>query len=146
MCVDAAKAANADDFISELPSGYGTQVGELGTQISGGQRQRIALARAYLKNAPIILLDEPTSALDSETEEVIQRELRRLTKGKTTLVIAHRLSTILHADLIYVIEAGRAIESGSHEQLFAQGGYYRRLFQLQFAGASQNHMTFAGEV
>jgi ATP-binding cassette subfamily B protein len=116
-----------------LPRGYENPVGELGGQVSGGQRQRIALARAYLKNAPIILLDEPTSALDSETEEIIQRELRKLTKGKTTLVIAHRLSTILHADLIHVIEAGRVIESGTHEQLLATSGAYSRLFKLQFA-------------
>jgi ATP-binding cassette, subfamily B, bacterial MsbA len=133
MCVEAAKAASAHEFIMSLPSGYESQVGELGGHVSGGQRQRIALARAYLKNAPIILLDEPTSALDSETEDVIQRELRRLTEGKTTLVIAHRLSTILHADLIHVIEAGRVIESGTHEQLIAASGAYNRLFKLQFA-------------
>jgi ATP-binding cassette subfamily B protein len=133
MCIAAAKAASAHDFIMSLPRQYANPVGELGGQVSGGQRQRIALARAYLKNAPIILLDEPTSALDSETEEVIQRELRKLTKGKTTLVIAHRLSTILHADLIHVIEAGRVIESGTHEQLLAEGGAYSRLFKLQFA-------------
>ncbi|WP_414462568.1 ABC transporter ATP-binding protein [Hyphomicrobium sp. DY-1] len=133
QCIEAAKAASAHEFIKSLPRGYDTQVGELGAQVSGGQRQRIALARAFLKNAPIILLDEPTSALDSETEDVIQRELRRLTEGKTTLVIAHRLSTILHADLIHVIEAGRVIESGTHEQLMAAGGAYSRLFKLQFA-------------
>lgn len=131
-CIDAAKAASADDFIAGLPRGYDTQVGELGSQVSGGQRQRIALARAYLKEAPIILLDEPTSALDSETEEIIQTHLKRLTKGKTTLVIAHRLSTILHADLIHVIEAGKVIESGSHDQLMKLGGAYNRLFRLQF--------------
>ncbi|MFT3731263.1 MAG: ABC transporter ATP-binding protein [Hyphomicrobium sp.] len=133
MCIAAAKAASAHEFIMTLPRRYETQVGELGAQVSGGQRQRIALARAFLKNAPIILLDEPTSALDSETEDIIQRELRRLTEGKTTLVIAHRLSTILHADLIHVIEAGRVIESGTHEQLIAAGGAYSRLFKLQFA-------------
>ena len=132
-CIDAAKAASAHDFILSLPRGYETQVGELGGQVSGGQRQRITLARAYLKNAPIILLDEPTSALDSETEDIIQRELRKLTMGKTTLVIAHRLSTILHADLIHVIEAGRVIESGTHDELLAIGGAYSRLFKLQFA-------------
>jgi ATP-binding cassette, subfamily B, bacterial MsbA len=133
MCVEAAKAASAHEFITSLPRGYETQVGELGAQVSGGQRQRIAIARAFLKTAPIVLLDEPTSALDSETEDVIQRELRRLTEGKTTLVIAHRLSTILHADLIHVIEGGRVIESGTHEQLMAGNGAYSRLFKLQFA-------------
>lgn len=133
MCIDAAKSANADEFISKLPKKYESEVGELGTQISGGQRQRIALARAFLKDAPIILLDEPTSALDSHTEEIIQRELKQLTKGKTTLVIAHRLSTILHADLIHVIDSGRVIESGTHDELLAQGGPYSRLFKLQFS-------------
>jgi ATP-binding cassette subfamily B protein len=133
MCIDAAKAADADSFISSLPRTYAAQVGELGARVSGGQRQRIALARAFLKNAPIILLDEPTSALDSETEENIQRELQSLTRGRTTLVIAHRLSTILHADVIHVVEAGRVVESGSHEQLLARGGHYSRLFRLQFA-------------
>ena len=133
MCIEAAKAASAHEFVMSLPRGYESQVGELGGQVSGGQRQRIALARAYLKNAPIILLDEPTSALDSETEDVIQRELRRLTEGRTTLVIAHRLSTILHADLIHVIEGGRVIESGTHDQLIAASGAYNRLFKLQFA-------------
>jgi len=133
MCIEAAKSANADEFIAKLPHGYKTQVGELGAQVSGGQRQRISLARAFLKNAPIILLDEPTSALDSRTEEIIQRELRQLTKGKTTIVIAHRLSTILHADLIHVIEGGRVIESGTHDTLLAQNGAYSQLFKLQFS-------------
>jgi ATP-binding cassette, subfamily B, bacterial MsbA len=137
-CMEAAKAASAHEFIMGLPRGYQSQVGELGGQVSGGQRQRIALARAYLKDAPIILLDEPTSALDSETEDVIQRELRKLTKGKTTLVIAHRLSTILHADLIHVIEGGRVIESGAHDQLLATNGAYSRLFRLQFAKYLEN--------
>nr|WP_246317635.1 ABC transporter ATP-binding protein [Hyphomicrobium methylovorum] len=135
MCFSAARAANAHEFIEGLPRGYDTQVGELGAQVSGGQRQRVSLARAFLKDAPIILLDEPTSALDSETEEVIQRELRELTRGRTTLVIAHRLSTILHADLIHVIDAGRVIESGTHDQLLALNGAYSRLFRMQFAHA-----------
>lgn len=146
MCIEAAKAASAHEFIESLPRGYETQVGELGAQVSGGQRQRIALARAFLKNAPIILLDEPTSALDSETEDVIQRELRRLTEGRTTLVIAHRLSTILHADLIHVIEAGRVIESGTHEQLIASGGAYNRLFKLQFAKFLESKQPMAEAV
>jgi ATP-binding cassette, subfamily B, bacterial MsbA len=142
-CMEAAKAASAHEFIMALPRGYQSQVGELGGQVSGGQRQRITLARAYLKNAPIILLDEPTSALDSETEDVIQRELRKLTKGKTTLVIAHRLSTILHADLIHVIEGGRVIESGTHDQLLATSGAYSRLFKLQFAKYLENRPPLA---
>ncbi|HEY8129271.1 MAG TPA: ABC transporter ATP-binding protein [Hyphomicrobium sp.] len=142
-CIEAAKAASAHEFIMALPRGYQSQVGELGGQVSGGQRQRITLARAYLKNAPIILLDEPTSALDSETEDVIQRELRKLTKGKTTLVIAHRLSTILHADLIHVIEGGRVIESGTHDQLLATSGAYSRLFKLQFAKYLENRPPLA---
>ena len=143
LCIEAAKAASAHEFITALPRGYQSQVGELGGQVSGGQRQRITLARAYLKNAPIILLDEPTSALDSETEDVIQRELRKLTKGKTTLVIAHRLSTILHADLIHVIEGGRVIESGTHDQLLAISGAYSRLFKLQFAKYLENRPPLA---
>lgn len=146
QCIEAAKSASAHEFIMSLPRGYENPVGELGAQVSGGQRQRIALARAYLKSAPIILLDEPTSALDSETEDAIQRELRNLTKGKTTLVIAHRLSTILHADLIHVIEAGRVIESGSHDQLIASGGAYNRLFKLQFAKYLENKQPLAEAV
>jgi subfamily B ATP-binding cassette protein MsbA len=146
MCIEAARAASAHDFIMGLPRGYQTEVGELGGQVSGGQRQRIAIARAFLKNAPIILLDEPTSALDSETEDVIQRELRRLTEGKTTLVIAHRLSTILHADLIHVIEGGHVIESGTHEQLIAMGGAYSRLFKLQFAKFLETKQPLAAAV
>jgi ATP-binding cassette subfamily B protein len=141
MCVAAAKAASADEFISSLPRKYETQVGELGSRISGGQKQRIALARAYLKNAPIILLDEPTSALDSETEEIIQTHLKRLTAGKTTLVIAHRLSTILHADVIHVIEAGRIVESGTHEELLSLHGSYSRLYRLQFGKSDKSEVS-----
>ncbi len=133
--VAAAKAAKAHDFIMSMPNGYATQTGELGTRVSGGQRQRISIARAFLKNAPIVLLDEPTSALDSQTEDYIQRELRELTEGRTTIVIAHRLATILHADLIYVIDNGQAIESGTHEELLRSGGAYSQLFKLQFAKA-----------
>jgi ATP-binding cassette, subfamily B, bacterial MsbA len=130
----AAQAAHADRFIASLPGGYGAPVGELGAQVSGGQRQRITLARAFLKDAPIILLDEPTSALDSETEVAIQRALGELTKGRTTLVIAHRLATVLRADLIHVIDGGRVIESGSHHELLRAKGAYARLYQLQFKG------------
>ena len=131
--VAAARAAHADQFIRALAQGYDTQVGELGAQVSGGQRQRIALARAFLKDAPIVLLDEPTSALDSETEFVIQRALRSLAHGRTTLVIAHRLTTVLSADLIHVIDGGRVVESGTHAELLDANGAYARLFRLQFA-------------
>lgn len=129
----AARAAHADLFIRGLPQGYDTPVGELGSQISGGQRQRISIARAFLKNAPIILLDEATSALDSETEQQIQLAIDELTNGRTTVVIAHRLSTVMKADLIHVIDAGRAIESGTHAELLAHDGIYARLYRMQFA-------------
>jgi ATP-binding cassette subfamily B protein len=132
--VVAARAAHADAFIRSLPQGYDTPVGELGAQVSGGQRQRITLARAFLKNAPIILLDEPTSALDSETELVIQRALGELARGRTTLVIAHRLATILRADLIHVVDGGRVVESGTHRDLLRAKGAYARLYELQFKG------------
>src|SRR5262249_40068725 len=137
----AARAAHADAFIRALPAGYDTPVGELGGQVSGGQRQRITLARAFLKDAPIILLDEPTSALDSETELVIQRALADLTKGRTTLVIAHRLATILRADLIHIVEGGRIIESGTHADLLRAGGAYARLYQLQFRNDDGNVLS-----
>lgn len=132
--IAAAKAAYAHHFIEALPKGYDTQVGELGGQLSGGQRQRIAIARAFLKNAPIILLDEPTSALDSESEQAIQRALTQLTERRTTLVIAHRLATILNADRIHVIENGRLAESGTHRELLEAGGIYARLYEIQYAG------------
>jgi ATP-binding cassette subfamily B protein len=137
----AARAANADAFIRALPNGYDTQVGELGAQVSGGQRQRITLARAFLKDAPIILLDEPTSALDSETELVIQHALDELTRGRTTLVIAHHLATILRADLIHVVEGGRVIEAGTHTELLRAGGAYARLYQLQFKSEESNVLS-----
>jgi ATP-binding cassette subfamily B protein len=135
--VEAARAAHADQFIRALPKGYGTEVGELGGQVSGGQRQRIALARAVLKDAPLVLLDEPTSALDSETECVIQRALKDLSRGRTTLVIAHRLATVLGADLIHVVDAGRVVESGTHAELLRTDGVYARLYRLQFADEAQ---------
>ena len=131
--VAAAKAAAADDFIRALPQGYDTVVGEQGVKLSGGQRQRVAIARAMLKNAPILLLDEATSALDTESERQVQAALKTLMRGRTTLVIAHRLSTVVDADLIYVIDAGRIVESGTHAELLARGGAYRRLYALQFA-------------
>jgi ATP-binding cassette, subfamily B, bacterial MsbA len=129
----ASKAAYAHNFIEGLPDGYDTLVGELGAQLSGGQRQRVSIARAFLKNAPIILLDEPTSALDSESEQAIQRALAQLTERRTTLVIAHRLATVLNADRIYVLDNGKIAESGTHMQLLRNNGLYARLYEIQFA-------------
>ncbi|MGE0522938.1 MAG: ABC transporter ATP-binding protein [Variibacter sp.] len=127
----AATAAFAHDFIMRFPRGYDTPVGEHGLQLSGGQRQRIAIARALVKDAPIILLDEATAALDSESEQEVQRAIARLCEGRTTLVIAHRLSTIMHADCIHVIENGRITESGRHDELLRQGGRYAFFYRLQ---------------
>jgi ATP-binding cassette subfamily B protein len=129
--VIAAKIAEADEFIKELPQGYETIVGERGQKLSGGQRQRIAIARAVLKNPPILILDEATSAVDNETEAAIQRSLERITKNRTTIAIAHRLSTVRNADCIYVMEQGRMIESGRHEQLLEQNGVYAALWRVQ---------------
>jgi subfamily B ATP-binding cassette protein MsbA len=130
---NAARHAAAHEFISQLPQGYDTLVGEQGIKLSGGQRQRLAIARAMLKDAPILLLDEATSALDTESERQIKAALRELMKGRTTLVIAHRLSTIMDADVIYVIDRGRVVEQGSHAELLACGGLYRKLHELQFS-------------
>lgn len=131
--IEAAKNACADDFIRLLPQGYDTIVGEQGVKLSGGQRQRIAIARAMLRNAPILLLDEATSALDNESERAVQEALYRLQKGRTTIVVAHRLSTIADADKIIVIERGKIVEQGRHDELLAKGGVYARLYGLQDA-------------
>lgn len=127
----AARAAAAHDFITALPQGYDTSVGEAGARLSGGQRQRIAIARAFLKDAPILLLDEATSALDTESEAQVQAALKRLMAGRTTLLIAHRLSTVRGADRIYVIDKGRVVETGDHDSLVRQGGLYARLARTQ---------------
>lgn len=125
--ISAARLAAAHDFILALPNGYGTILGEDGVKLSGGQRQRLAIARAVLRNAPILLLDEATSALDNESERLIQASLNELQKGRTTLVIAHRLSTVQHADQIIVMDSGRVVESGRHQELLAKGGLYARM-------------------
>lgn len=130
---EAARIAFADDFINELPQKYDTIVGERGILLSGGQRQRLAIARAVLLNAPVLILDEATSALDAESERLVQRALTNLMQNKTSVVIAHRLSTIRRADNIVVMERGKVIESGTHAELLAAGGKYKRLYELQFA-------------
>jgi subfamily B ATP-binding cassette protein MsbA len=133
MLTEAAQIAFADDFIRELPNGYDTIVGERGIFLSGGQRQRIAIARAVLINAPVLILDEATSALDTESERLVQKALANLMQNKTSIVIAHRLSTIRKADKIVVMERGKIIQTGTHDELLEKGGTYKRLYELQFA-------------
>jgi len=130
--IAAAEAANAMEFIARMPQGLHTQIGQSGNMLSGGQRQRIAIARAILKNAPILVLDEATSALDTESERLIQQALQRLMRDRTTLVIAHRLSTIEGADQIAVMDQGRIIERGTHAELIALNGQYAALHRMQF--------------
>ena len=129
--IAAARLAYADEFIEKLPQGYDTVIGENGVLLSGGQRQRLAIARAILKDAPILILDEATSALDSESERTIQAAMNQVMKNRTTLVIAHRLSTIQAVDLIVAMRDGQIVEQGSHNQLLAKDGYYAQLFKAQ---------------
>jgi ATP-binding cassette subfamily B protein len=127
----AAKAACCDEFVRQLPEGYQTLLGENGSTLSGGERQRISIARALLKDAPIVLLDKATASLDPENEVYIQQAISKLIEGKTVIVIAHRLRTVAGADKIIVIDKGRAVEQGTHEQLIAQKGLYERLYTIQ---------------
>jgi subfamily B ATP-binding cassette protein MsbA len=137
----AARLANADEFISKMPQQYDTMVGEKGVTLSGGQRQRIAIARAIIRNSPILILDEPTSGLDAASEELVFEALGRLMEGRTTIVIAHRLATIQRADVIFVIDHGTVVERGTHDKLLSEGGLYSRLHEIQFRGQSEPQIT-----
>ncbi|MGC1294818.1 MAG: ABC subfamily B transporter ATP-binding protein, partial [Alloacidobacterium sp.] len=144
--IAAAKLANADDFITKMPDGYNTMVGERGTTLSGGQRQRIGIARVMVRNSPILLLDEPTAALDTESEHLVIDALARLMKGRTVITIAHRLSTIRDADRIIVISGGTVAESGTHDELLSLGGIFSGLYRVQFkdkAEKTNKHEVFA---
>ena len=137
----AARLANADEFISKMPQQYDTMVGEKGVTLSGGQRQRIAIARAIIRNSPILILDEPTSGLDAASEELVFEALGRLMEGRTTIVIAHRLATIRRADVIFVIDQGTVVERGTHDQLLSEGGLYSRLHEIQFRSQTEPQIT-----
>jgi subfamily B ATP-binding cassette protein MsbA len=144
--VDAAKAALAHDFIERMPDGYDTVIGEKGFRLSGGERQRLAIARAILKNAPVLILDEATSALDAESESLVQAALANLMAERTVIVIAHRLSTVRRATRIVVLESGRITDVGSHEELLQTSATYQKLYRLQFMdiGENGNHAGHSG--
>jgi subfamily B ATP-binding cassette protein MsbA len=136
--VRAAKLANADEFIAKMPDGYDTMIGERGVTLSGGQRQRITIARAIIRDAPILVLDEPSAGLDAESEKLVFDALGNLMEDRTSIVIAHRLATVRRADVIFVIENGRLVEQGTHEELLENGALYARLYELQFKGDEEN--------
>jgi len=136
--IRAAKLANADEFIERMPDGYDTMIGERGMTLSGGQRQRITIARAIIRNSPILILDEPSAGLDAESEKLVFDAIENLMEGKTSIVIAHRLATVIRADAIFVIDDGKVIDQGTHKELLARGGLYSRLYELQFRGEEQD--------
>jgi len=143
--VRAARLANAHEFITHLPEGYDTVIGERGETLSGGQRQRITIARAIIRDTPLLLLDEPSSGLDAESEELVFEALARLMEGKTSVVIAHRLATVMRAERIFVVEDGSIVESGTHDELLARGGLYSRLYEIQFKGQEASDLKAVGD-
>ncbi|PYS99930.1 MAG: ABC transporter ATP-binding protein, partial [Acidobacteria bacterium] len=143
--VRAARLANAHEFIVRLPEGYDTVIGERGETLSGGQRQRITIARAIIRDTPLLLLDEPSSGLDAESEELVFEALGRLMEGKTSVVIAHRLATVMRAERIFVIEDGSIVENGTHDELLARGGLYSRLYEIQFKGQEASDLKAVGD-
>ena len=141
----AAKLANAHEFIAQLPDDYDTVIGERGVTLSGGQRQRIAIARAIIRDTPILIMDEPSTGLDAASEKLVFEALERLMKGKTTIVIAHRFSTVRRADAIFLVKNGRIVESGKHEELLKAGGLYAMLYELQFRQEDEiSNLTLSG--
>ncbi|MBO8427431.1 MAG: ATP-binding cassette domain-containing protein, partial [Firmicutes bacterium] len=136
--IEAAKKANCDEFVSKLPDGYNTYIGENGTELSGGERQRISIARALLKDAPIVLLDEATASLDAENETIVQEAISNATKGKTVIVIAHRMRTIENADKVIVLNEGKVVEEGNPQELINKNGQFTKMVSLQKESASFN--------